>query len=89
MVVFGSVPIAVCTAAVLHRSCIVVLLISVPIAVFVAATVSAVIFSDRMPVGSHDAMAAEVEGPENYAGELCSGTVHHTWYYLLPSWLIV
>ena len=76
MVVFGSVPIAVCTAAVLHRSCIVVLLISVPIVVFVAATVSAVICSDRMPVGRHDAMAAE--GLENYAGELCSGTVPGT-----------
>ena len=39
--------------------------------------------------GRHDAMAAEVEGPENYAGDLCSGTVHHTWYYLPSSWLIV
>ena len=73
---FGSAPIAVFTAAVLHRSGVVVLFISVPIAVFVATAVPAVICSDRMPVGRHDAMAAE--GLENYAGELCSGTVPGT-----------
>ena len=61
---FGSAPIAVFTAAVLHRSGVVVLFISVPIAVFVATAVPAVICSDRMPVGRHDAMAVEVEGPE-------------------------
>ncbi|CAN0159187.1 unnamed protein product, partial [Laminaria digitata] len=27
---------------------------------------------DRVPVGRHDAMAAEVEGPENYAGISCA-----------------
>ena len=55
---------------------------NVPIAVCVTAAVSAVICSDRVHVERHDAMAAEIGGPENYAGDLCSGTVYHTWDYL-------